>query len=362
MKPPLPLKKQRQTARKSTGGKAPRKQLATKAARKSAPATGLKRKGGHGLGGGSSKKRAKADNDADNDQQESDDEEDDDDADNGLAAPHVAPVKIFTCKFCPESSADRDEFGIHMLTAHSDNVEAEGVSIDAIIDQCAPPAVLAQVEEEEEENCEGEVELEQPEFDLACIVETSFNAHYFFAPQEQERALAPHVSVASAKNPLSHEMEHFVGVNFCSKYDGAGIEQLGRPKLNLVAALDISGSMSNSFDGGANKDSKLKVAKECLLIILSSLGPEDSFGLVVFNHQVTVVQPLELMANLKPEALKNTIQKLRPGGGTQLADGLKGATKLYENAKEGDNISNRILFLTDMEANEGSTFNFPFSF
>ena len=30
----------RQTARKSTGGKAPRKQLATKAARKSAPATG----------------------------------------------------------------------------------------------------------------------------------------------------------------------------------------------------------------------------------------------------------------------------------------------------------------------------------
>lgn len=31
----------KQTARKSTGGKAPRKQLATKAARKSAPATGV---------------------------------------------------------------------------------------------------------------------------------------------------------------------------------------------------------------------------------------------------------------------------------------------------------------------------------
>ena len=30
----------KQTARKSTGGKAPRKQLATKAARKTAPATG----------------------------------------------------------------------------------------------------------------------------------------------------------------------------------------------------------------------------------------------------------------------------------------------------------------------------------
>ncbi|PUZ62097.1 hypothetical protein GQ55_4G330500 [Panicum hallii var. hallii] len=37
---PNPMARTKQTARKSTGGKAPRKQLATKAARKSAPATG----------------------------------------------------------------------------------------------------------------------------------------------------------------------------------------------------------------------------------------------------------------------------------------------------------------------------------
>ncbi|XP_020405898.2 histone H3.2 [Zea mays] len=37
---PSPMARTKQTARKSTGGKAPRKQLATKAARKSAPATG----------------------------------------------------------------------------------------------------------------------------------------------------------------------------------------------------------------------------------------------------------------------------------------------------------------------------------
>ena len=39
-KPPPTMARTKQTARKSTGGKAPRKQLATKAARKSAPATG----------------------------------------------------------------------------------------------------------------------------------------------------------------------------------------------------------------------------------------------------------------------------------------------------------------------------------
>ena len=37
---PSAMARTKQTARKSTGGKAPRKQLATKAARKSAPATG----------------------------------------------------------------------------------------------------------------------------------------------------------------------------------------------------------------------------------------------------------------------------------------------------------------------------------
>ena len=37
----------KQTARKSTGGKAPRKQLATKAAQKSAPATGGMKKHHH---------------------------------------------------------------------------------------------------------------------------------------------------------------------------------------------------------------------------------------------------------------------------------------------------------------------------
>ena len=37
---PVKMARTKQTARKSTGGKAPRKQLATKAARKSAPATG----------------------------------------------------------------------------------------------------------------------------------------------------------------------------------------------------------------------------------------------------------------------------------------------------------------------------------
>merc|ERR1712240_393540 len=36
----LTMARTKQTARKSTGGKAPRKQLATKAARKSAPSTG----------------------------------------------------------------------------------------------------------------------------------------------------------------------------------------------------------------------------------------------------------------------------------------------------------------------------------
>lgn len=56
---------------------------------------------------------------------------------------------------------------------------------------------------------------------------------------------------------------------FNSKYNGQGIVQ-GRPKLNLVIALDVSGSMGSPFQGETNK-SKLDVAKESIITLLCQL-------------------------------------------------------------------------------------------
>lgn len=184
--------------------------------------------------------------------------------------------------------------------------------------------------------------------DGASLVETSFYAHYFETKKEESAIFSPRYSLAKCKHPLTGESEYWMSVNFVSKFDGPGIQKYGRPVLNLVVALDISGSMFNNFEGETG-NSKMKVAKESLLIILSQLKPEDSFGLVLFNETASVVHPLTKWKDTDTVALEKKIMKFRPGGGTELTEGLKAATAMYAKVPEG--CSNRIFFLTDMEVN-----------
>jgi secreted protein with Ig-like and vWFA domain len=65
----------------------------------------------------------------------------------------------------------------------------------------------------------------------------------------------------------------------------------------------------------------LKVAKECLLIILSQLQPEDSFGLVLFNETATVIQPMTKWKDTDKVTLEKAITKFRTGGGTAVTAG-----------------------------------------
>ena len=77
--------------------------------------------------------------------------------------------------------------------------------------------------------------------------------------------------------------QHWLGVNFASCFDDGGMAALGRPPLDLVFVVDISGSMSCSFDndttgGGSwgsswnvdDSKSKLGVAKRCALCPLEA--------------------------------------------------------------------------------------------
>jgi len=68
-----------------------------------------------------------------------------------------------------------------------------------------------------------------------------------------------------------------VSVAFNSKYNGQGIVQHGRPKLNLVIALDVSGSMGSPFQGESHK-SKLDVAKESIITLLCQLQQVPNQG------------------------------------------------------------------------------------
>jgi len=177
--------------------------------------------------------------------------------------------------------------------------------------------------------------------------ESSFYSHYFETGVEKEREFAPSYTVASANDPFTGELKNWVSLYFNSKFDGQEILK-GRPVLNLVVALDISGSMSMAFAGELEKQ-KIQVAKESLITLLGQLQPNDSFGLVVFNSEATVVQRLERWSSIDHKELERNIQNLRASGGTTISKAMVTATNLYVNASEA---SNRIFFLTDMEISE----------
>ncbi len=92
---------------------------------------------------------------------------------------------------------------------------------------------------------------------------------------EDKEVFSASYSHAVVRDPLSGIPEEYLCIGLNSKvffdairsqnpFDGEGIRKYGRPKLNLVIVLDISGSMSSSFDDtsqAVDNRSKIAIAK-----------------------------------------------------------------------------------------------------
>eukprot|EP00742_Colponemidia_sp_Colp-10_P004683 GILJ01004994.1.p1 GENE.GILJ01004994.1~~GILJ01004994.1.p1 ORF type:complete len:710 (+),score=139.63 GILJ01004994.1:113-2242(+) len=177
------------------------------------------------------------------------------------------------------------------------------------------------------------------------------NTFYSFAfhvdSQAKGAEFHPSYAAACSPGPLDESSrEAYVGVAFHSKYDGEGMKEHGRPNLDLVVTLDISGSMNTLFevdqDEGAasafgagqtlhpKRQNKLQVAKECLLSIMRQLRDEDRFGLTIFNSKGQVVLPLTRWSEVNKDKLTRELNLLNAAGGTSLYDGLHTATLLFK--------------------------------
>src|SRR5690348_9777083 len=56
--------------------------------------------------------------------------------------------------------------------------------------------------------------------DAASLVETSFYAHYFETHKEETHPFVAHFALAKCKHPLTQSVEHWLSVQFNSKFDG----------------------------------------------------------------------------------------------------------------------------------------------
>ncbi|MDQ8155225.1 MAG: VWA domain-containing protein, partial [Gemmatimonadota bacterium] len=115
------------------------------------------------------------------------------------------------------------------------------------------------------------------------------------------------------------------------------------PNLNLALVLDRSGSMAGR---------KLAAAKHAATQLVQRLAPEHHASIVVFDDRVdTLVDG----AAGDSGTLSAAIAGIGAGGTTNLSGGWLQGRTLAARSRDGDRSVNRIILMTDGQANEGIT-------
>jgi len=145
------------------------------------------------------------------------------------------------------------------------------------------------------------------------------------------------------------------------------VAEFERPQLDLVAVLNISGSMSSEFDSyyydehgrqhenSAGGTTKLDAATEALCALTAQLRPEDRLGIVLYNDRAHVAKPLRNVGSTNMRAIRQHIREIAAGGGTNLADGFEAAWDMLADGETTADLERRVVFMTDMMPNTGAT-------
>ena len=117
---------------------------------------------------------------------------------------------------------------------------------------------------------------------------------------------------------------------------------------HIVIVLDTSGSMEDQMRSVSK--SRMQVAQESLINVLSSIPDSTKIGILTFHGWIYDLNKVD------QQELKNAISRTTPGGGTPLYKYVAiGATRLLKERESQSNIgSYKLLVVTDGEANDGN--------
>ncbi|MDB5098816.1 MAG: hypothetical protein JWM80_3237 [Cyanobacteria bacterium RYN_339] len=124
---------------------------------------------------------------------------------------------------------------------------------------------------------------------------------------------------------------------------GIPLEQLKRPKLQLVVVADRSGSMQGA---------KIQALRAALTKLVDQLTPDDQLAVIQFD---TSVDELHGLSNVTDKAeFKAAVGRIKDAGGTDIGAGLRRGFSMLEAAPAAEGVEKRVILLTDADPNEGN--------
>ena len=179
-----------------------------------------------------------------------------------------------------------------------------------------------------------------PQKDAVRIEELiNYFPYDYAAPQDKSEPFRAHVNVMPTPwNPMT-KLVH-IGIK------GYELPQAEKPHSNLVFLIDSSGSM--------NAPNKLPLLRNSFKLLLSTLHPDDTIAIVTYAGSAgTVLEPTVVQDKQKIIA---ALDRLRSGGSTAGAEGIRQAYQLAEQNYTQSGIS-RVILATDGDFNVGITDN-----
>lgn len=122
-------------------------------------------------------------------------------------------------------------------------------------------------------------------------------------------------------------------------------EDRDRPGVDIVAAIDVSGSM--------DKEGKLEKLKNALQFLIKKLGPIDRLSVVTFADNSKRLFPLRQITEDSQQDIEKQVKDLVANGNTNIADGLKTALRVLNDRRVKDGRVGAILLMSGGAENRG---------